>query len=1300
MWAFLDTASDRDFIDLMIAEEIGVSLTEEILSVATVEGRISARKQMGSISISSINRQYEAEVQDAVFATFPTASNDLPPCYRDLSKFHHLTGIEFPVLPGKRIGMIVSVAHHGAWLGGEVRRGRPGQPCAFNTDFGWTMSGATGTKGENDLSCYKVSVDDQTLRDDMSKIFLNDFPFKVVPDDQLGDSKESREALEQLEESSKFDESVGKYRAALTWKGGREAAAKKLNDADSEAMALKRLASLRRSMARDKDKREKAFEQVQKFIDHGRAEIIDEEEVRVKSPGRVQWRLPGHLVHQNHKWRFCHDGRASADGVCLNEELIGVLNLLTPILDPVMHLRKWKHALTTDIEAFFHNILVDERDKDAFLFYWYEDETMRKRILLRFLAHIFGATCSPTITSYILRLHAERIKHAFGPEVYEVIRQYFYVDDGTAGAQTTPAVQKLKVDLEEAMRQGGFRLAKWKSNSPEILGLPAIDEENRFTKVLGVGWDLKEDRLYVPVDEDFGKKEARTPRDIVTLTAKIFDPLGIVAPAILPGRRWTQLCMKGDWGWDKFFEEKIRRGFNAWAGSIRELSKFSIPRWWDDDTTIGKEVQLHCFSDAAQIGFGSVCYRRVLSDEPGAEPRVDFVLGKSHVVPLDSSKTAHHCLTPRLELVAAVKSTQLQTAIVNAVKSPFARVFFWTDSEIVIKQIHNSKVKYGPFHRNRLSKIHSVSTPDMWRHVEGKLNPADICSRGIKVSDHDDWELYLKGPPFLKRPESEWPTQKAWGESEPDCSCNLASTETEPEVTENQVIYQVMSKPGEWEAKTRRVACLLKIARIWRKLAATRKTRSGKKKVDKELVNTIPELEEAECLMVKAIQRKHFPAEFRTLLKTGTTAPETRKELKKNSSKLFPFNPFIGEDGTIRAGSRLSEAPLRYQQKYPRLMPKQDPNIPALVRKYHRVEIHAGSQQTLAAVRRQYWILQGLSVVKKALKVCPDCQRAHKKPEQQKMGPLPEERVNFEYIFQRTGLDLMGPFLVKRNGRANHKTWVVIFTCMASRAVHTEIVFNLDASSLLNAINRFTSRRPGLKKLTSDNGSNLRAAAAILKKELRKLNQDLQPGLKKLGITWEFIPPRNPHRGGVWERVVGLMKAHMATALSSGDVPQIDTFVTTVIAIEAVVNRRPLTSVSSDSRDPVPLSVDMIMNPAILNGPIDDVIPDNLRTEADRMKYRWRQAFARLQTFTKPFFAEYLAMLATRPKWRKTLPDIPVGALVLIVDESKKRRKWETGVVESTDGTGPHVRRLAIRRSGGQVIRRDRTGVVRLELDE
>ena len=81
---------------------------------------------------------------------------------------------------------------------------------------------------------------------------------------------------------------------------------------------------------KDEDKKTKAFVEVRKFLKNNRAEIVDEEELREKPKDRVQWRPPGHLVYQNGKWRFCHDGRAAIDGICLNEELIGALNLLTP----------------------------------------------------------------------------------------------------------------------------------------------------------------------------------------------------------------------------------------------------------------------------------------------------------------------------------------------------------------------------------------------------------------------------------------------------------------------------------------------------------------------------------------------------------------------------------------------------------------------------------------------------------------------------------------------------------------------------------------------------------------------------------------------------------------------------------------------------------------------------------------------------------------------------------------------------------------------------------------------------------
>merc|ERR1712055_718504 len=99
-------------------------------------------------------------------------------------------------------------------------------------------------------------------------------------------------------------------------------------------------------------------------------------------------------------------------------------------------------------------------------------------------AHIFGASSSPTVTSFVLRHHAERIKEMFPPQIYEIIKRYFYVDDGTASADTPQAYAQLRKDLEEAMKLGGFSLGKWKCSHPQLVGEEPHTDENSFLEVL------------------------------------------------------------------------------------------------------------------------------------------------------------------------------------------------------------------------------------------------------------------------------------------------------------------------------------------------------------------------------------------------------------------------------------------------------------------------------------------------------------------------------------------------------------------------------------------------------------------------------------------------------------------------------------------------------------------------------------------------------------------------------------------------------------------------------------------------
>jgi hypothetical protein len=49
---------------------------------------------------------------------------------------------------------------------------------------------------------------------------------------------------------------------------------------------------------------------------------------------------------------------------------------------------------------------------------------------------------------------------------------------------------------------------------------------------------------------------------------------------------------------------------------------------------------------------------------------------------------------------------------------------------------------------NRVAEIQQSTTPDQWRFVEGKENPADVVSRGKSVNElcESDW---WKGPEWL-----------------------------------------------------------------------------------------------------------------------------------------------------------------------------------------------------------------------------------------------------------------------------------------------------------------------------------------------------------------------------------------------------------------------------------------------------------------------------------------------------------------------------------------------------------------------
>lgn len=136
------------------------------------------------------------------------------------------------------------------------------------------------------------------------------------------------------------------------------------------------------------------------------------------------------------------------------------------------------------------------------------------------------------------------------------------------------------------------------------------------------------------------------------------------------------------------------------------------------------------------------------------------------------------------------------------------------------------------------------------------------------------------------------------------------------------------------------------------------------------------------------------------------------------------------------------------------------------------------------------------------------------------MGQLPTARVVLTRLFYNTGPDYAGPINLKTwRGRAarSYKGYLAIFVCLATSAIHIEVVTDYTADAFIAAYKRFTGRRGICATLQSDCGTNFVGADAELRRLFNSSSQELQHLASLLAndnTKWIFNPPSAPHFGG------------------------------------------------------------------------------------------------------------------------------------------------------------------------------------------
>ena len=401
-----------------------------------------------------------------------------------------------------------------------------------------------------------------------------------------------------------------------------------------------------------------------------------------------------------------------------------------------------------------------------------------------------------------------------------------------------------------------------------------------------------------------------------------------------------------------------------------------------------------------------------------------------------------------------------------------------------------------------------------------------------------------------------------------------------------------------------------------------------------------PTAEEVSCTetLMFRLSQELFHSVERKLLARGPALP--------NSHPLAGLQPYLSPNGLMRVGGRIQKADLNTDTVHPIILSAKSWLTLLLVRHVHTQALHLGPSTSMAFLTSKCHIPRLRRLVRKVSRDCVICHKVYARTLQRQMGELPAAHVRPSPPFSTVGIDYTGPIPYKR-GNPLMKTYMAVFVCFDTKAIHLELVTDLRTDTFLASLHRFIGRRGMLHCIYSDNGTNFVGA----QRELAELYAFLQKqATEKVvadwtsvrGIEWQFSPSRAPHFGGLWEAAVRCMKTILRKVVGSYTLTY-EELETVLVQAEATLNSRPLVTPDCQEADgtmPLTPGYFLVGRPLLA-----------LPTRSDSTKIthlrRWNLVQRLSDNLWKRWQTEYLQSLQQRTKWRKDGPDIQIRDVVL-----------------------------------------------------
>lgn len=1230
----LDSGSQSNFITKQLMRVLGLRSSKVQIPVAGI-GQIPLNiSAQCKVNLRSMQTNFNCEVPCLVVETI----TDLMPHHVvDVSQLQIPANLPLADLDFNQPGKIDLLLGAGLFYEllciGQIKLGR-NLPTLQKTKLGWVVAGPMSVVN-NPLSKQNCLFAQSAPR--LNNLIENFW--KIEEDCYSCNNNYSKEELECEEDFVKthWRDSDGRFTVDLPVKDHH------VDLGDSLENAINRFYSLERKLIKNAEFKKNYADFINEYLLLGHMTELKSDEI---TSGNLTYYLPHHGVEKSDslttKLRVVFDASSkTSSGLSLNDVLKVGPTIQSDLFSILLRFRQHTFVLTGDIAKMYRQVNVAVRQRDLQRIVWRESQNSELRHF-RLNTVTYGTAPASFLATRCLKQLALENSNSF-PEESRIITNDFYVDDLITGSDDIAKLTSFRRNISNILKSGGFVLRKFGSNDCRVLSdirdengmSDYIISDSKTRKTLGVAWNPQFDNFQYSAIPFNNTTSRISKRSILSYISQIFDPLGLLGPVVINAKKILQQLWQLRLHWDETVPQNLHTSWLEFLAEANYTKSINISR--HVILTNPEQIELHGFCDASESAYGAAIY---IYSRSAKSAKAQLLCAKSRVAPLKAISL------PRLELCGALLLAQLSQKVKSILTINIDKTYHWTDSTIVLSWLSAEPRTWQTFICNRVSQIQQITEPSSWHHVCSAQNPADMLSRGLSPSNLSKSELWWHGPPFLNHLNLDYKYFE---------TCNIAhyarhvSNVTEERrkpstINVSLTTYEASSlleRFSTFSRLQRVIACCLRF------LANARSSK------DSRMLGPLSssEMLRSEHTIIKMVQRESFHSEISSLMEAGRV---------NSSSRLASLSPFLQND-LIRVGGRLINSTLEYDKKHQIILPDKHHVTKLIIEQTHAQNFHPGPQTTLAIVRQKYWPLSGKSIVKRILHHCIVCFRASPKSISQKMGDLPKVRVTPTRAFTCCGVDYAGPFNIKDGKTKNRKivkSYVCIFVCMFSKAIHLELAPDLTSESFLKALKRFVSRRGLCKTLFSDNASNFKGANNEIITIQKLLAQD--PFLNYLAqhnIEWKFLPARSPHMGGLWEAGVKSMKHHIKRVANSFNFTY-EEFYTLLTQVEAVLNSRPLTPLSDSPADLEPLTPGHF----IIGGAMVAVPEGDAGSLGVASVSRYRHLQQMHWHFWARWSKEYLNQLQQRTKWRFQKEHHAVeGALVVLKEEGVPPSHWPMG---------------------------------------